>query len=190
MIDSLSLSCDFHRCLLSQCVWVLSRRLCWQLVPTSTGNRYPVHGAVSLCVADVHEASKTEPPHPPPLTSFLLNCPAFHLIPLIPFFLLAPLLYSSPLLFSPLHSPLSLLPLRPHFTRLAKQPDIAVSVDLLVVLLADEDSAIRKAAMEVYLRRVYRAHSIKTLTISDNDGIISAEWAFTNRSGVRALSLF
>ena len=64
-----------------------------------------------------------------------------------------------------------------------------MSVDLLVVLLADEDSAIRKAAMEVYLRRVYRAHSIKTLTISDNDGIISAEWAFTNRYGVLALRL-
>lgn len=68
-----------------------------------------------------------------------------------------------------------------HFCRLSKQPDIAVSVDLLVVLLADEDGAVRKAAMEVYLRRVYRAHCIKTLTISETDGVISAEWAFTTR---------
>lgn len=64
---------------------------------------------------------------------------------------------------------------------LAKQPDIAVSVDLLVVLLADEDSAVRKAALEVYLRRVYRAHTIMTLSIADEDGIISAEWSFTTR---------
>lgn len=68
-----------------------------------------------------------------------------------------------------------------HSTRLAKQPDIAVSVDLLVVLLADDDGAVRKAAMEVYLRRVYRAHCIKTLNIEETDGVISAEWAFTTR---------
>ena len=64
---------------------------------------------------------------------------------------------------------------------LSKQPDIAVSVDLLVVLLADADSAVRKAAMEVYLRRVYRAHCIKTLSIYEQDGVISAEWTFTTR---------
>lgn len=68
-----------------------------------------------------------------------------------------------------------------HLIRLAKQPDIAVSVDLLVVLLADDDGAVRKAAMEVYLRRVYRAHCIKTLNIEETDGVISAEWAFTTR---------
>jgi Acetyl-CoA carboxylase, central region len=54
-------------------------------------------------------------------------------------------------------------------------------VDLLVVLLADVDGDVRKAAMEVYLRRVYRAHCIKTLTITEVDGVISAEWAFTTR---------
>ena len=68
-----------------------------------------------------------------------------------------------------------------HDYSLAKQPDIAVSVDLLVVLLADEDSAVRKAALEVYLRRVYRAHTIMTLSIADEDGIISAEWSFTTK---------
>jgi acetyl-CoA carboxylase/biotin carboxylase 1 len=67
---------------------------------------------------------------------------------------------------------------------LAKQPDIAVSVDLLVVLLADPDSAVRKAALEVYLRRVYRAHCIKTLTITEQAGSISASWSFTNRDTV------
>jgi acetyl-CoA carboxylase/biotin carboxylase 1 len=64
---------------------------------------------------------------------------------------------------------------------LSKQPDISVSVDLLVVLLADSDIAVRKAALEVYLRRVYRAHCIKSLNIIDVDGSISAEWAFTMR---------
>jgi hypothetical protein len=68
-----------------------------------------------------------------------------------------------------------------HNSSLAKQPDIAVSVDLLVVLLADEDSDVRKAALEVYLRRVYRAHTIMTLSIADEDGIISAEWSFTTK---------
>ena len=65
--------------------------------------------------------------------------------------------------------------------RLSKQPDMSVSVDLLVVLFADPDVAIRKAALEVYLRRVYRAHCVKTLAINDQDGIISAEWTFTTR---------
>ena len=48
---------------------------------------------------------------------------------------------------------------------ISKQPDIAVSVDLLVVLMSDTSEAVRKAAMEVYIRRVYRAHCIKSLEI-------------------------
>jgi acetyl-CoA carboxylase/biotin carboxylase 1 len=64
---------------------------------------------------------------------------------------------------------------------LAKQPNIAVSVDLLVMLLEDGDAAIRKAAMEVYVRRVYRANCIKTLDIVDEEGVVSASWTFTIR---------
>lgn len=64
---------------------------------------------------------------------------------------------------------------------LSKQPNIAVSIDLLVILLEDKDPAIRKAAMEVYLRRVYRANCIKTLDIMDDGGVVSAAWTFTTR---------
>ena len=43
---------------------------------------------------------------------------------------------------------------------LSRQPNIAVSVDLLVVLMSD--ASVSKAAAEVYIRRVYRAHKIKS----------------------------
>lgn len=38
---------------------------------------------------------------------------------------------------------------------LSKQPNIAVSVDLLVVLMSDSSEAVRKAAMETYIRRYF-----------------------------------
>jgi acetyl-CoA carboxylase/biotin carboxylase 1 len=74
------------------------------------------------------------------------------------------------------------------FKALSKEPDFAVSVDLLVVLMSDESEAVRKAAMEVYIRRVYRAHIITSLQIDEvpDDGgrvkggkVLSAKWAFT-----------
>lgn len=58
---------------------------------------------------------------------------------------------------------------------------MAVSVDLLTVLMSDKDAAVRRAAMETYLRRVYRAHVIKSLSIKDDNGIMSATWSFTVR---------
>ena len=67
---------------------------------------------------------------------------------------------------------------------LAIQPNIAVSVDLLVVLMNDKDATVRKAAMEVYLRRVYRAHTITTLDITESNGVLSATFSFTVRDTV------
>ena len=65
---------------------------------------------------------------------------------------------------------------------LAKQPNIAVSVDLLVVLMSDKEAKVRTAAMEVYVRRVYRAHCIKTMSIAeDSKGVLTASWSFTLR---------
>ena len=66
-------------------------------------------------------------------------------------------------------------------SELSMQPNIAVSVDLLVILFEDSDPKIRTAAMEVYIRRVYRANTIKDLKIEDENGILSASWAFTIR---------
>jgi acetyl-CoA carboxylase/biotin carboxylase 1 len=63
--------------------------------------------------------------------------------------------------------------------KLAKQPDIAVSVDLLVVLMTDNSEKVRKAAMETYIRRVYRSHAIKSIEINEKNGILEVKWAFT-----------
>lgn len=74
------------------------------------------------------------------------------------------------------------------FIALSKQPDFAVSVDLLVVLMSDPSLAVRRAAMEVYIRRVYRAHTITELAIEEAEDaggkggkILTARWAFTLR---------
>ena len=64
---------------------------------------------------------------------------------------------------------------------LAVKPNVIVSVDLLVVLMSDKDAKIRNAAMEIYLRRVYRAHVIKSLEISESGGVMTATWSFTIR---------
>jgi acetyl-CoA carboxylase/biotin carboxylase 1 len=62
---------------------------------------------------------------------------------------------------------------------LARQTNIAVSVDLLVVLMSDADSNVRKAAMETYIRRLYRGHVIKSLDIVEGGGtVIEATWKF------------
>ena len=67
---------------------------------------------------------------------------------------------------------------------LSKEPNIAVSVDLLTVLMSDPDASIRRNAMEVYIRRVYRAHCIEELDITDNNGVLTAKWSFTLREKV------
>ena len=51
---------------------------------------------------------------------------------------------------------------------LAKKPNLAVSVDLLTVLFQEQyETNVRLLAMEVYLRRVYRAQSIKSLVVKE-----------------------
>eukprot|EP00746_Dinoflagellata_sp_MGD_P159399 gnl/MRDRNA2_/MRDRNA2_86689_c0_seq2.p1 gnl/MRDRNA2_/MRDRNA2_86689_c0~~gnl/MRDRNA2_/MRDRNA2_86689_c0_seq2.p1 ORF type:complete len:2174 (+),score=459.70 gnl/MRDRNA2_/MRDRNA2_86689_c0_seq2:114-6635(+) len=62
---------------------------------------------------------------------------------------------------------------------LSKEPDLAVSVNLLTVLMSNPDESIRKAALEVYIRRVHRADSVSSLTIAENDGMLTAAWDFT-----------
>ena len=67
---------------------------------------------------------------------------------------------------------------------LAKEPDIAVSVDLLVELLRDSDEGIRRAAMEVYIRRVHRANCVTNLTYAEENGVIQCKWDFNLREKV------
>lgn len=65
---------------------------------------------------------------------------------------------------------------------LAYEPNLAVSVDLLTNLFSD--SSVNKAALEVYLRRVYRAANVQAMEITDvNDGL-QATWTFTARNTV------
>ena len=59
---------------------------------------------------------------------------------------------------------------------LALQPNLAVSVDLLTVLFSDPDAKVRKSAVETYLRRVYRASTVKSLDISEANGVLTAKW--------------
>lgn len=59
---------------------------------------------------------------------------------------------------------------------LALQPNLAVSVDMLTVLFSDPDAKVRKSAVETYLRRVYRASTVKSLDISEINGLMTAKW--------------
>jgi len=61
---------------------------------------------------------------------------------------------------------------------LAKSSTISSGVDLLCALFNDSDASVRKAAIEVYVRRVYRAHKILSLEIDEIDGRTTCTWTF------------
>ncbi|RYH29348.1 hypothetical protein EON65_08795 [archaeon] len=67
---------------------------------------------------------------------------------------------------------------------LSLQPNIALSVDLLVVLMSDSEKAIRERAMHVYVRRLYRAQNIKDIVINSEDpSFLECHWSFTSKDG-------
>lgn len=61
---------------------------------------------------------------------------------------------------------------------LSKNPTLSAGVDLLTYLFADADINVREAAVEVYIRRVYRAHRIKSLTVSEAGGQLTCNFVF------------
>lgn len=61
---------------------------------------------------------------------------------------------------------------------LSKSTVLSAGVDLLTYLLKDEDKAVRSAALEVYIRRVYRAHRILDLSVSHDNGRMSCSFTF------------
>jgi acetyl-CoA carboxylase/biotin carboxylase 1 len=61
---------------------------------------------------------------------------------------------------------------------LSKSATLSAGVDLLTSLFADEDAAVRRAAMEVYVRRVYRAHRMKSLSVGEKDGNLVCDFTF------------
>jgi acetyl-CoA carboxylase / biotin carboxylase 1 len=60
--------------------------------------------------------------------------------------------------------------------QLSKSPTLSAGVDLLTYLFTDKDLAVRKAAAEVYIRRVYRAHRISDLSVEEKNGRLTCAW--------------
>jgi len=63
-------------------------------------------------------------------------------------------------------------------SELAMSPTLSAGVDLLTELLSDEDSKVRNAAAEVYVRRLYRAHRMKQVDVSADDGHLSCTFTY------------
>jgi len=61
---------------------------------------------------------------------------------------------------------------------LSKSTTLSAGVDLLTALFNDENKDVQAAAVEVYIRRVYRAHRINELKISDADGKLACDFTF------------
>ncbi len=61
---------------------------------------------------------------------------------------------------------------------LSKSSTLSAGVDLLTSLFDDDDESIRKAAVEVYVRRVYRAHRMKSLSVTEEDGKVVCDFTF------------
>jgi len=64
---------------------------------------------------------------------------------------------------------------------IASSRKLSVSVDLLSELFDHNDEKVARAALEVYVRRVYRAHDIVDVTFDTVDGIQLIKWKFTLR---------
>eukprot|EP00536_Pseudo-nitzschia_multiseries_P003372 jgi/Psemu1/318156/estExt_fgenesh1_pm.C_520003 len=62
--------------------------------------------------------------------------------------------------------------------KLSRSSTLSAGVDLLTSLFDDSEKAIRNAAVEVYVRRVYRAHRINELTVSEEDGKVVCDFTF------------
>mmetsp|Transcript_36979 Transcript_36979/g.89793 ORF Transcript_36979/g.89793 Transcript_36979/m.89793 type:complete len:2085 (+) Transcript_36979:524-6778(+) len=62
--------------------------------------------------------------------------------------------------------------------QLSKSPTLSAGVDLLTSLFNDPDDAVRKASVEVYVRRVYRAHRMQALTVTEKDGKLTCDFTF------------
>jgi len=62
--------------------------------------------------------------------------------------------------------------------KLAKSATLSAGVDLLTSLFQDEDVNVRTLALEVYIRRVYRAHRILDIAVSENDGQMQCKFSF------------
>ena len=62
-----------------------------------------------------------------------------------------------------------------------KMSKLALNVDFLSHFWSNADEKIRNAALEIYIRRVYRMHTISAVTITNTDGVVSAKWQYQLR---------
>jgi acetyl-CoA carboxylase/biotin carboxylase 1 len=63
----------------------------------------------------------------------------------------------------------------------AKMGKLTLVVDYLTTMFSSADTKLRDAALEVYVRRVYRMHSISNVVITDTDGVTSIKWEYQLR---------
>ena len=63
-------------------------------------------------------------------------------------------------------------------SKLAVSSSLSAGVDLLTSLFDDADDAVRKAALEVYVRRVYRAHNILDIAVDTDKGTVAWKFQF------------
>lgn len=75
----------------------------------------------------------------------------------------------------------SMLKASANLPKLAESPSLSAGVDLLSALFDDEDETVRRSALEVYLRRVYRAHEVLSLKVEVINGVMSVSWSFRFR---------
>ena len=61
---------------------------------------------------------------------------------------------------------------------LSRSTTLSAGVDLLTYLFTDDSSAVRSAAVEVYVRRVYRAHRILDLSVEEKNGSMTCSFTF------------
>jgi acetyl-CoA carboxylase/biotin carboxylase 1 len=62
--------------------------------------------------------------------------------------------------------------------KLSKSATLSAGVDLLTSLFNDSDANVRALALEVYIRRVYRAHRILDINVEEVDGNLQCGWTF------------
>jgi acetyl-CoA carboxylase/biotin carboxylase 1 len=62
---------------------------------------------------------------------------------------------------------------------LAGSASLSTGVDLLTYLFSDDDVAVRNAALECYVRRLYRANTIIDIDVSElDDGLVACSFTF------------
>jgi acetyl-CoA carboxylase/biotin carboxylase 1 len=62
--------------------------------------------------------------------------------------------------------------------KLSKSTTLSAGVDLLTSLFKDDDKNVRSKALEVYVRRVYRAHRILDINVEEVEGSMQCSWTF------------